>query len=172
MTTRTKALLAVGCVVAVLGGGLLTIILGARYATRHVPGNSVLTIEISGPIPEVAQDSPFGDLFGPRVLTRQDYRDALVQAATDSKIRAVRVKVQELSAGVATLEEIHALLRKVGQAGKSTSAYLETAGEFAPGNGQYLLATGCKVIDVGIAPVPTIQHAVKRHAADGGNNRQ
>ncbi len=146
MTTRTKALLAVGCVVAVLGGGLLTIILGARYATRHVPGNSVLTIEISGPIPEVAQDSPFGDLFGPRVLTRQDYRDALVQAATDSKIRAVRVKVQELSAGVATLEEIHALLRKVGQAGKSTSAYLETAGEFAPGNGQYLLATGCKRI--------------------------
>jgi len=31
-----------------------------------------------------------------------------------------------------------------------------------------LLATGCKVIDVGVAPVPTIQHAVRRHAADGG----
>jgi phosphomannomutase len=31
-----------------------------------------------------------------------------------------------------------------------------------------LLATGCHVIDVGIAPVPTIQHAVRRHAADGG----
>ncbi|MCE5239399.1 phosphoglucosamine mutase [bacterium] len=31
-----------------------------------------------------------------------------------------------------------------------------------------LMATGCHVIDVGIAPVPTIQHAVRRHAADGG----
>jgi len=31
-----------------------------------------------------------------------------------------------------------------------------------------LMATGCQVIDVGIAPVPTIQHAVRRHAADGG----
>jgi len=146
MKTRTKALFAVGCVVVVLGGGLLTIVLGARYATRHIPGNSVLTIEISGPIPEVAQDSPFGDLFGPRMLTRQDYRDALVQAASDPKIRAVRLKVQEFSAGFATIQELHALLRRVGQAGKATSAYLETAGEFAPGNAQYLLATGCKRI--------------------------
>ena len=31
-----------------------------------------------------------------------------------------------------------------------------------------LLATGCRVIDVGIAPVPSIQHAVVRHQADGG----
>lgn len=31
-----------------------------------------------------------------------------------------------------------------------------------------LLATGCRVIDLGIAPVPTIQHAVRRHHADGG----
>lgn len=31
-----------------------------------------------------------------------------------------------------------------------------------------LLATGCQVIDVGIAPVPTIQHAVRRRGADGG----
>jgi len=146
MTTRAKALLAVGCVVLVLGGGLLTIILGARYATRHVPGNTLLTVEIAGPIPEVASDSPFGDLFGPRTLSRQDYRDALVQAASDPKVRGVRVKIQEMSAGVATIEELRGLFGRVGRAGKATAAYLETAGEFAPGNAQYLLATGCRRI--------------------------
>lgn len=31
-----------------------------------------------------------------------------------------------------------------------------------------LLATGCRVIDLDIAPVPSIQHAVVRHGADGG----
>ena len=31
-----------------------------------------------------------------------------------------------------------------------------------------LMATGCKVIDVGVAPMPSIQHAVRRHHADGG----
>ena len=31
-----------------------------------------------------------------------------------------------------------------------------------------LLATGCDVVDLGIAPVPTIQHAVRRIGASGG----
>lgn len=31
-----------------------------------------------------------------------------------------------------------------------------------------LIATGCQVIDVGIAPVSSIQHAVRRHGAAGG----
>ncbi len=146
MTTRSKALAAVGCVLVVLGGGVLAITLGVRYATRHVPGNSLLTLEIAGPIPESASDSPFGDLFAPRTLSRQDYRDALVQAATDPKVQGVRVKIQEFSAGFATIQELRGLLANVGRAGKTTAAYLETAGEFAPGNAQYLLATGCKRI--------------------------
>jgi phosphomannomutase len=31
-----------------------------------------------------------------------------------------------------------------------------------------LLATGCRVIDLCVAPMPTIQHAVRQHGADGG----
>ena len=31
-----------------------------------------------------------------------------------------------------------------------------------------LIATGCRVIDVGVAPMPSICHAVRRHGADGG----
>jgi len=146
MTTRSKALAAVGCVVVVLGGGILAITLGVRYATRHVPGSSLLTIEVAGPIPETASDSPFGELFAPRTLSRQDYRDALVHAASDPKVLGVRVKIQEFSAGFATIQELRALLASVGKAGKATAAYLETAGEGTSGNAQYLLATGCKRI--------------------------
>ncbi|TAM44821.1 MAG: signal peptide peptidase SppA [Acidobacteria bacterium] len=149
MTTRTKALVAVGGVLAILAIGVLAIVLGARYATRHVPGDSILTIEIAGPIPELPSTSPFGEIFGDRTLSRRDLRDALVQAASDPRIRAVRVKVQEFTAGFATIEELRTLLENVGKAGKATSAYLETAGEFAPGNAQYLLATGCKRVVLG-----------------------
>ena len=39
-----------------------------------------------------------------------------------------------------------ALLEKVGKAGKATYAYLDTAGEFAPGNRQYFLASACKKV--------------------------
>jgi protease IV len=146
MHSRSKALLAVGVVVLVLVGGLLAIVLGARYATRHVPGNTLLAIEISGPIPETSPDSPFGELFGERVISRQDLRDALLQAASDTRVRAVRVKVGDIQTGFATIQEIRALLEGVGKAGKATYAYMDTAGEFAPGNAQYLLASACKTV--------------------------
>jgi len=144
MTSRSKALLAVAAVVVILAIGVLAIVLSARYATSHVPGQSVLAIEIAGPIPEITQANPFGELFGGRVVSRQDVRDALVRAATDTRVRAVRLKVSEFQAGFATVAELRALLAAVGKSGKLTAAYLETAGEFAPGNGQYLLASACK----------------------------
>ncbi len=146
MTSRSKAWVAVGAVVVVLALGLSVVILGARYATRHVPGNSILAIDVSGPIPELAPDSPFGTLLGPIPVSRQDLRDALVRAATDPRIRAVRVKVGDFTAGMATVEEVRDLLLRVGKAGKPTYAYMDTAGEFAPGNMQYLLATACKKV--------------------------
>jgi protease-4 len=146
MTSRSKAWVAVGAVLVVLALGLAAIILGARYATRHVPGNTLLAIDISGPIPEVTPDSPFGDLFGPTPLSRQDLRDGLVQAASDARVRAVRVKVGDFATGFATIEEVHGLLGNVGKAGKATYAYMDTAGEFAPGNRQYLLASACKKV--------------------------
>jgi protease-4 len=146
MTSRSKAWVAVGAVVVVLGFGLMAIVFGTRYATRHVPGNTLLAIDISGPIPEMTPDSPFGDFFGPRLVSRQDLRDGLMQAAADPRIQKVFVKVGDLEAGFATLQEIHGLLQKVRKAGKETSAYLDTAGEFSPGNAQYLLASTCKKV--------------------------
>ena len=91
-------------------------------------------------------DSPFGDIFGPRLVSRQDLRDGLVQAASDPRVQKVFVKVGDLEAGFATIQEIHALLQKVRKAGKETYAYLDTAGEFSPGNAQYCVASACKKV--------------------------
>jgi protease-4 len=144
MTSRSKAWLAIGGVLAILMVGLLAIVLGTRYATRHVSGNSLLTIEISGTIPEISSGSPFDEIFGQRALSRQDLRDALVRAASDPRVRAVRVKVDDVATGFATIQEIRDLLEKVSKAGKPTYAYMDTAGEFGPGNAEYLLASACK----------------------------
>ncbi len=144
MTNRSKALLVFGGLLGFLALGVAAIVIGASIMAHHVPGHSVLCIEIAGPIPEVTPESPFGQLFGERVVSRQDLRDALVQAAKDTRVRGVRVKVGEFSAGFATMQEIRSLLAASGKAGKRTAAYLETAGEFAPGSGEYYLASGCQ----------------------------
>lgn len=144
-----KALGVLGCLLLVLVLGSAAIIFGVKLAARHVPAAAVLHIEIDGPIPERASDDPLAELFGPRVASRQDLRDALVKAATDSRIKAVRLKIHDCFAGLATVQEVREQLKRVAAAGKPTYAFLPTAGEGYAGNLPYYLATGCQKVTLG-----------------------
>lgn len=144
-----KALGVLGCLMLVLVLGSAAIVLGLKLAARHVPAAAVLHIEIDGPIPERASDDPFAELLGPRVASRQDLRDALVKAATDSRIKAVRLKIHDCFAGLATVQEVREQLKRVAAAGKPTYAFLPTAGEGYAGNLPYYLATGCQKVSLG-----------------------
>ncbi|MEW6338133.1 MAG: S49 family peptidase [Acidobacteriota bacterium] len=144
MAGRSKGLLVVLGLFAALAVGLAGTVLVVRSFLGHVPGKGILTIEIAGPIVERAPEGPFAEVLGGRVVSLVDVRDGLVRAASDRRIEAVRLRVSEFDAGLATVQEIRRLLERVAEAGKDTAAYLETAGEFAPGNLQYLLAAGCR----------------------------
>ncbi len=144
MAPRSKGMLIVLGLFAALVIGLVATVLVVRSFLGHVPGQGILTIAIAGPIVERAPEGPFAEVLGGRVVSLADMRDSLVRAASDRRIKAVRLRVSEFEAGFATVQEIRGLLQRVSDAGKDTAAYLETAGEFAPGNLQYLLATGCR----------------------------
>jgi protease-4 len=148
MQNKSKAwiaILAIFLFIVIVSVGL---VVGGRAVSRHLPGNALLTLNISGPIPQRSADDPIAELFGPQPPSFIDLRDALVRAAGDKRVRGVRVKVSELQAGFATVQEVRSLLAAVGRAGKPTWAYLDTAGEFAPGNLEYLLASACKRVAV------------------------
>jgi ClpP class serine protease len=148
MQNKSKAwiaILAIFLFIVVVSVGL---VVGGRAVSRHLPGNALLTLNISGPIPQRTADDPLAELFAPQPTSLIDLRDALVRAAGDKRVRGVRVKVSELQAGFATVQEVRSLLAAVGRAGKPTWAYLDTAGEFASGNLEYLLATGCRRVAV------------------------
>lgn len=146
MKKQTRALAFLGCLFGVLILGVGVVLVGARMVARHVPGNVVLAIDVSGSLSETAPDPLLAGLQGIREVSRQDLRDGLVRAAGDHRVRAVRLRVGEITAGFATLQEIRGLLAEVAAAGKPTAAYLETAGEFSPGNLAYFLASGCQRI--------------------------
>jgi protease-4 len=149
MTSRSKALLVIFILLLLLVGGPLGVYFVARSFARHVPGNGLLALEISGELPELTVDSPFAGVLVPRVVSLQDVRDALVKAKSDPKVLAVRVRVGDLAAGLASLQEVRELLIAVGKAGKQTHAFLETAGEGTPGNAQYYLASACQTVVLG-----------------------
>ena len=137
----------IGClVVLVIGAGLAMI--AAVAMQERLPTNVVLTMKFSGPIVEVAAEDPFAELTGNAPTSLRDIRRALVRAAEDDRVKGVRLRIDGVGAGFATIQEIRALLGEVRAAGKWTAAYLDTAGEFSPGNGVFYLASGCDEISM------------------------
>jgi len=138
--------LGLGCLV-VLALLLIGALLVRGISSPPLPGRFVLAVHVTGPLPEIVPDDPFAQLQGGPSFGLRDLRAALVAAADDSRVVGVRLRIDG-SLGLAPGEEIRALLGKVRAAGKWTAAYMDTAGEFAPGNGEYFLASACDEISM------------------------
>jgi protease-4 len=70
----------------------------------------------------------------------------LNRAADDDRVVGVRLRIGAFGGGFAMIQELRDLIQDIRASGKWTSAYLETAGEFAPGNSVYYLASACDEI--------------------------
>ncbi len=144
---RGRWFLGLGCLVLLAGIGLIVLAVG-MMAGPGVPSKGVLEIRFSGPIVEIAANDPFQQMFGGGQMSYRGLRKALKNAATDDRIVGVRVKIDRFGGGFATAQEIRALLEEVSAAGKHTAAYMDTAGEFAPGNLEYLVAAACDEVSM------------------------
>lgn len=147
MAKARSVILGVGCLILVIGV-VLTALLIRGLAKPGLPSKVVMAIHLAGPIAEVTAEDPFAEMFGDQPLSFREIRQALVRAAEDDRVVGVRLKIGGIGAGFATIQEIRDLLIEVRAAGKWTSAYLETAGEFTPGNAVYYLATACDEISL------------------------
>lgn len=147
MAKARSVILGVGCLVMVIGV-LLIAILVRGLAKPGLPSKAVLAVDLSGLVVERTVEDPLAEMMGEQPTSLRDLRRVLNQAAEDDRIEGVRMRVGSFGGGFAVAQEIRNLLQKVRAAGKWTSAYLETAGEFAPGNGVYYLASACDEISL------------------------
>ncbi len=147
MAKARSVILGVGCLVLVLGIVLVAVV-ARGLAKPGLPSTVVLAINLAGPIAEVTADDPFAEIFGDQPLSMQDLRWVLNRASDDDRVVGVRLKIGDFGGGFATTQELRGLIQNVRASGKWTSAYLETAGEFAPGNSLYYLATACDEISL------------------------
>ncbi len=147
MARSRSWVLGLGCLVllALLLAGALAV---RSLASPSLPRDMVLTIRFDGPLPEAAPDDPFAELMGESRLDLRTIRDALVAAADDDRVHGVRLRIDAFGGGFAAAQEIRALLGRMRAAGKWSAAYLDTAGEFAPGNLSYFLAAGCDEVSI------------------------
>ncbi len=108
--------------------------------------NSVLEVRITGEIPENAPAGPFGAVLGTRTLTLLDYVAGIKRAREDRRIHGLILLIDAPRIGFAKVQELRDAVRDFQKSGKWAVAFMETAGEFAPGNKEYYLATACPSI--------------------------
>ena len=133
-----RALFVVGIVVA----GLVAVALLVRTASQPSAG-SVLELVLDGDIPDHVEVDGLSRLFGGRRLTLRDDIEALRLARDDRRINGLLVAIDGPDLGSARLQEMRDAILDFQRKGKWAVAYLETAGEFSPGNRDYYLATAC-----------------------------
>lgn len=109
------------------------------YFEHRIPSDSVLVVELTGPVVERGNTSWFGALSGSQ--TPLDVvRRALRTAKSDPRIVGLALKVIDPTMEMAQAQEIASLVKDFRASGKWTTAYIETAGESEPGNLDYLVA--------------------------------
>ena len=139
-----------------LGAGCLLIIFGAvifallvrGLSTPSLPREMVLSLRLAGPIAEVTADDPLAEIMGEEATSLRHLREALVRAAEDDRVAGLRLRVDSIGGGFATAQELRSLIARINAAGKWTSAYMDTAGEFTPGNLVYYVASACDEVSI------------------------
>jgi protease-4 len=140
----------------VAGVGCLLVLLAAAIVVLFAVGVSeptlsrevILAMRLGGPIPEVVAEDPFAELTASQILSQRNYHEAFERAIRDDRVRGLRVRIDSGGAGIATTQEIRAYIDDFRAAGKWSSAYIDTAGEFGPGNFVYYLASACDEISL------------------------
>jgi protease-4 len=144
--TRT-VVLGIGCLFVLLGS-LIVMLMAVGMRGPTLGRRLIVSVRLDRPVVERAAADPFAELSGGQPMSLRDLRAVLLRAAEDDRVVGVRLRVDTAGGNMATVDEIRWLLGRIRAAGKWTAAYLDTAGEFTPGNMSYLVATGCDEISL------------------------
>ena len=126
-------------IIAVLLGGA---VFWAIRSSHAVPDRFVLSIPLSGTIPEIHHDSSSLPFVSSREsLSMQELLFIFDNAATDDRVKEVLLDIGGLQATPAKIAELRQAIEKVRRGGKKVTAFLHSAEDK-----DYLLATACDSI--------------------------
>ncbi|MGA9723883.1 MAG: signal peptide peptidase SppA [Candidatus Binatus sp.] len=126
---------------------LVAIVAISDYISHRVQPNSVLAVELNGPVVERGGSGVLG-LLSKTQTALNVLRNAIDQGAKDPKIVGLEIKVINPEMELAQAQEIVALIQSFKSHGKWTAAYIETAGESGLGNTPYLVASACDEVSL------------------------
>src|SRR6476659_5002141 len=150
MSGTRKTLLIIGGILAVL---LLVAVLGIavlvsvfRKGEPTIRDNSLLTLRVSGSLPDYTPDDPFKKFFGGPDQSMTGLVMQFKKAKVDKRIKAILLDVNMSGVGWGKAEEIRDAITDFRSSGKPVYAFVEFGL-----NKEYYIATACDKI---IVPPP------------------
>jgi protease-4 len=131
-------------ILLVIGALVLAVWIFSRGPS--ISSNSVFVLDLDGTISEQRPADLSSVLFGSQALVLHEITDSIDQARTDSRIKALVVRIAPLETGWAKLEEIHSHLLAFRASGKPSICYLGYDGVEDP---EYYVASACQQIWLG-----------------------
>src|SRR5258706_12690415 len=135
---------------AVVLGLVMIVVLGIAIMVSALRGNrpsiqdnSVLTLRISGSLPDYVPDDPFRRIFGAQPQSLGSLLAQFRKAKVDKRISAVMLDIDMSEDGWAKSEEIRGAIQDFRSSGKPVYAYMEMGL-----NKDYYIATACDKIFV------------------------
>lgn len=123
---------------------VVAIALSANTAVT-VADDSILVVELTGPIPETAPSNPLARLFsGAPVYSLRDFKESLEKAALDDSIAGVWLQFQGFTAQWATLEEIRAAIAAFQKA--TDKPVIASGADYMMTEGAYFVATAADAV--------------------------
>jgi protease-4 len=147
MAKARTVFLGAGCLLVVLGL-IIMVVLVRGLSAPSLPAEMVVSLRLAGSIAEVTAEDPLSELMGDQPTSMSNLRKVLARAAEDDRVRGLRLRIDSIGGGFATAQELRSLIARFGAAGKWTAAYMDTAGEFMPGNLVYYVASACDEVSM------------------------
>lgn len=123
--------------------GIAIVVSALRGNRPSIQDNSVLTLRISGALPDYVPDDPFRRIFGAQPQSLGSLLAQFRKAKVDKRISAVMLDIDMSEAGWAKSEEIRGAIADFRTSGKPVYAYMEMGL-----NKDYYIASACDKIFV------------------------
>ncbi|MEU8342278.1 signal peptide peptidase SppA [Spirillospora sp. NPDC048832] len=117
-----------------------TVVNVIKQARERRTAPLILELDLTDGLVETAPADPISAILSMRRANLRDVLDGLRRARSDSRVRALVVKVSG-GVGLALVQELREAVRALRDAGKFTVAWAETYGEGGRGTVPYYLAT-------------------------------
>src|SRR3954471_8975671 len=131
----------IGFATVLFVAGIMLLVGGLKPSVTPLPGNILLSVDLTRDLPEGASQEPILRLLAGSKPTLRDFLDAIEAAGNDPRVKVLLARVGDDEMGLARVQEVRDAIAAFRSKGKLALAFADSFGEFGPGTRPYYLAT-------------------------------